>query len=45
MVAGMPLELLGYREVASNAQKIFVTFNLLKVKITYTQTLLKYNDN
>lgn len=37
----MPLDRLGYRDIPSNDQKIFVTFNLLKVKITYTQTLLK----
>ncbi len=42
----MSLDRLGYRDIPSNDQKIFVTFNLLKVtKITYTQTLLKYNDN
>ena len=41
----MPLDRLGYRDIPSNYQKIFVTFNLLKVKITHTQTLLKYNDN
>lgn len=36
---------LGYKDVSSNDQKIFVTFNLLKVKLTYTKTFLNLKAN
>jgi len=41
----MPPDRLGYMDVPSNDQKIFVTFNLLKVKHTYTNTFLNHKAN